>query len=320
MRETKRILVTGATGKVGQTFLRRLFADSRFDAFIIRALCHRRRPGPHERLEIVSGSIEHRAVVEAALAGVTHVVHLASVKQTPETAMDVDVKGLFWLLETCRLSRTFEQFILLGGDNVVGHYHYSHPVPVTENQPYTPTPASCYALSKVLAEVMLKQYYIQYDLNGCCLRAPWIMAQDDFRNHLSFAKGAFGANWWKWVGEERAEEYARAQAVPVMLDPNGEPVKRNFVHVEDVAGAILTAIDHPKTRQQTFHICMNEPVDYRELGNYLAETRGLPTVDVQTPYYSTWLDNSKIKFLLGWRPEYDMKKMADAAWDYAQSR
>jgi len=319
MSETKRILVTGATGKVGQTFIRRLFADARFDAFIVRALRHRRQPESRKRLEIVSGSIEHRAVVEEAMAGVTHVVHLATVKETPETVMDVAVKGLFWLLETCRISPTFEQFILLGGDNVIGHYHYPHPVPVTENQPYTPSPG-CYALSKVLEEVMLKQYYIQHDLNGCCLRAPWIMVQDDFKNHLSFVKGAFGANWWKLVGEEKAKEYAQAQAVPAMLDPNGEPVQRNFVHVEDVASAILTAIDHPKTRQQTFHICMNEPVNYRELGNYLAETRGLPTVDVHTPYYSTWMDNSKIKFLLGWRPEYDMKKMADAAWDYAQSQ
>ena len=81
MSKTKRILVTGATGKVGQTFIQRLFADSRFDAFIVRALCHRRQPDPHERLEIVSGSIEHRTVVEAAMAGVTHVVHLASVKK-----------------------------------------------------------------------------------------------------------------------------------------------------------------------------------------------------------------------------------------------
>jgi nucleoside-diphosphate-sugar epimerase len=29
-----------------------------------------------------------------------------------------------------------------------------------------------YALSKVLEECMLEQYYAQYDLNGCCLMAP----------------------------------------------------------------------------------------------------------------------------------------------------
>jgi hypothetical protein len=46
---------------------------------------------------------------------------------------------------------------------------------------------------------------------------------------------------------------------------------------------------------------MDEPVDYGELGAYLAKTRKLPTVPITTPYRSTWLDNSKAKFLLGWR-------------------
>jgi len=45
-----------------------------------------------------------------------------------------------------------------------------------------------------------------------------------------------------------------------------------------------------------------------------------PTVGVPTPYHSTWLDNTKAKFLLGWRPEYDLKKMTDAAFDYRRSK
>ena len=64
---------------------------------------------------------------------------------------------------------------------------------------------------------------------------------------------------------------------------------------------------------------MDEPVDYGELGAYLAETRGLPTVGIRTPYHSTWLDNTKAKFLLGWRPQYDLKRMIDAAWDYERA-
>jgi UDP-glucose 4-epimerase len=64
---------------------------------------------------------------------------------------------------------------------------------------------------------------------------------------------------------------------------------------------------------------MDEPVDYGALGSYLSESRGLPTVPVQTPYHSTWLDNTKAKFLLGWRPEWNMKRLADAAFDYERS-
>ena len=313
------VLVTGATGKVGRVFIQRLLADPKFDSFTVRALCHHRTLEPHERIQNVHGSIEHREVVEQALDGVTHVLHLATCKETPDQIMDVAVKGLFWLLETCCTSHTFRQFILIGGDAGVGHFVYRHPIPVTETQKHSAYPG-CYALSKVLEEVMLEQYYIQYDLNGCCLRAPWIMEKDDFKYQLSFGEDVFGGPRWRdLVGAALADEYVRTQTVPVMLDPNGYPVKRNFVHVDDLVSAILLALDHPKARQQLFNICMDEPVDYGEMGAYLHETRGLPCVEIKTDYHSTWLDNTKAKFLLGWRPEYDMKKLINSAWEYVRA-
>ena len=319
MSNSEVVLVTGATGKVGRTFISHLLADHAFDSFTIRALCHNRMLEPHERIQSVHGSIEHREVVEAALDGVTHVLHLATCKETPDQIMDVAVKGLFWLLEACRTSPTFQQFILVGGDAGVGHFVYPHPIPVTETQKHSAYPG-CYALSKVLEEVMLEQYYIQYNLNGCCLRAPWIMEKDDFKYQLSFGEDVFGGPRWRdLVGAAQAEEYLRAQTVPVMLDPDGQPVKRNFVHVDDLVSALLLAIDHPKARQQLFNISMDEPVDYGEMGAYLNETRGLPTVEIKTEYHSTWLDNAKAKLLLGWRPEYDMKKLIDSAWDYSRA-
>jgi UDP-glucose 4-epimerase len=320
MTQPALLLVTGATGKVGKNFIARLLADPAFDHFRVRALCHNRPLDPHPRIETVFGSIEHRAVAEKAVEGVTHVLHLATVKETPEQIMDVAVKGLFWLLEACRTSPTFRQFIMVGGDAGMGHFVYPHPVPVTETQKHSAYPG-CYALSKVLEEVMLEQYYIQYDLNGCCLRAPWIMEKDDFKYQLSFSEDVFGGPRWRdLVGAEKADAYAQTGAVPVMLDPALVPVKRNFVHVDDLSRAILSALDNPKARQQLFNICMDEPVDYGAMGAYLHETRGLPLVEIQTEYHSTWLDNTKAKFLLGWRPEYDLKRMIDEAFDYVRAK
>jgi UDP-glucose 4-epimerase len=80
----------------------------------------------------------------------------------------------------------------------------------------------------------------------------------------------------------------------------------------------LLAIDHPQARQQLFNVCMDEPVDYGEMGKYLNASRGFPLVEIKTPYHSTWLDNTKAKLLLGWRPEYDMQKMVNAAFDYVR--
>ena len=320
MSKEQRILVTGATGKVGQTFIRRLLADEKFAHFSIRALCHNRMLPAADRVDVVRGSIEHLDTVERAMDGVTHVLHLATCKETPDQVMDVAVKGLFWLLETCRKSPTLSQFILIGGDASVGHFYYPHHSPVTETQPHTAYPG-CYALSKVLEEVMLEQYYHQYNLNGCCLRAPWIMGKDDFKYQLSFGEDVFGGpRWCDLVGPAKADELARLNTIPVMLDPDGKPVKRNFIHVEDLVSAILLALDHPNAFQQTFNISMDEPVDYREVARYLAEAYGFPSIDIPTPYFSTWLDNTKAKLRLGWQPVYTLQKMIDDAWAYQRAQ
>jgi UDP-glucose 4-epimerase len=316
---SKHILITGATGKVGRNFVDRLLQSPEHSGVRIRALCHNRLFEPAPRVECIQGNISDRAVVRKAMHGITHVLHFATCKETPEDAMDVAVKGLFWLLEECRASPSFKQIIMTGGDCAVGHFFFPHPLPITEQQKHTAYPG-CYALSKVLEEVMLEQYYIQYDLAGCCLRAPWIMEKDDFKYSLSWGEDVFGGPRWRdLVGPERAAEYSNTGAVPLMLDPKGQPVKRNFVHVSDLVDAILLALDHPKARQQTFNICMDEPVDYRQVADYLLQTRGLPSTNIQTPFWSTWLDNAKAKFLLGWRPRYDLKRLIEEAWDYKRS-
>src|SRR5262249_23729430 len=125
--------------------------------------------------------------------------------------------------------------------------------------------------------------------------------------------------WIDLVGKERATEYCRTGAVPLMLDAKGGPMRRNFVHVDDLVEAILAAFDHPAARQQTFNICMDEPVDYRALAEHLKKTRGLPSVPIETHYHSTWLDNTKAKFRLGWRPRYDLERLVDAAYDYRRA-
>src|SRR5882724_6253053 len=314
-----RILVTGATGKVGSNFIDRVLGAGGDPNVTIRALCHNRPLEPRPRLEIVRGSISDRAVVRQAVQGATHVVHCATCKETPDEVMDVTVKGLFWLLEECRVSASFRQIVLIGGDAALGHFFYPHPIPVTEQQKHSAYPG-CYALSKVLEEVMLEQYFVQYDLSGCCLRAPWIMEKDDFKYTLSFGEDVFGGPRWRdLVGPERADEYVRTGVVPVMLDLDGNPVQRNFVHVSDLVEAIVLALDHPKARQQTFNICMDEPIGYGAVAAHMKKTRGLPSVAIETPYRSTWLDHAKAKFRLGWRPRYDLARLVDAAYDYKRA-
>ena len=314
------ILVTGATGKVGRNLIARLLEDPRFAGARVRALCHNRTYDAHDRVEIARGSIADRAAVEQALEGVTHVVHLATCKEVPADVMDVTVKGLFWLLEGFRLSQRAKQFILIGGDAGIGHFFYRHDGPITEDAPHMAYPG-CYALSKVLEEVILEQFGIQYGTNGCCLRAPWIMEKDDFKYTLSFGDDVFGGPDWKtMVPAEDAKRYAKNGTVPLLRDADGQPLKRNFVHVDDLVSAIVAAIDNPRAERQLFNICMDRPVDYGEVADHLRRTRGLDSVDIPSQYHSNWMDNSKAKYLLGWKPDYDLEMLIDSAWTYERSK
>jgi UDP-glucose 4-epimerase len=314
-----KLLITGASGKVGRRLIDYLLSDVGLKASDIRALCHHRTIDGVPGLEIVKGSIADQAVCKAAMTNVTHVIHLATCKEIPLDVMDVTVKGLFWLLEEFRQVPTAHQFILIGGDACVGHFFYEHQGPITEQTPHQAYPG-CYALSKVLEEVIVQQFTMQYGINACCLRAPWIMEKDDFRYTLSFGDDVFGGpRWGDIVGPEVAARCVKDGTVPLLLDAKHQPLRRNFVHVDDLVAAISMAFDNPATKGKTFNISMDEPVDYLVVADHLKSSRGLPSLEIPSSFYSNWLDNSAAKFALKWRPRIGVKELIDRSWDYRRS-
>ncbi|PZQ95832.1 MAG: NAD(P)-dependent oxidoreductase [Cereibacter sphaeroides] len=309
-----RLLITGAAGKVGTQVRAILGNDDRFAAWNVRALCHNRLV-KGAGIEVVQGSLSDADAARRAMEGVSHVLHLAAVKESPALAMDVGVKGMFNLLEAFRASDIARQFILLGGDCSIGHIFHSYDGPITEDSPRRAYPG-CYALTKVLEEVMLEQYRIQYGLNTCCLRAPWIMEKDDFRHAMSF-DDQFGGPAWSELMPEAALQAAKARpSVPLMLDHQGRPLLRSFVHVSDLVSAILKALDNPAAEGQLFNITMDAPVDYGDVSRHLATTRGYEPVTIPTGFYGNWMSNAKARQVLGWQPAMDTEALIESAWTY----
>ena len=312
-----KLLVTGITGKVGSNFLPAFLAEGRFAGWSIRAICNNRTLD-HPAVEVVRASLSDAAAVQAAMEGVTHVLHMAAVKESPALVMDVGVKGMFNLLEAFRSSPGAQQFMLLSGDCSVGHVFQHYGAPITEASPRRAYPG-CYALTKVIEEVMLEQYGIQYGINGCCLRAPWIVEKDDFRYALSFTDQFGGPAWSDLMSAQEVARHARSNSVPLLRDAQGAPLRRNFIHVDDLVTAILAALDNPAAFGHLFNIAMNEPVDYGELARYLRDTRSLPTAEITTSLHSNWLDNAKARLRLGWKPLVDLHGLVDRAWDYVRA-
>lgn len=313
-----KLLVTGATGKVGQSFLRSFFEREKFKEAQLVALCNRRSIPAQENVRVVMGSISDANVVSDAMEGVTHILHLAAVKETPDKVVDVAMKGMFNLLEAARVSPTLKQFVLLSGDCVVGHIFKEYDSPITEDSPRRGYKGT-YALTKVVEETMLEQYQYQYDLNGCILRAPWIMEKDDFRHALSFGSAQFGGPAWDGLlGADQIEKATQECLIPLMLDTYGRSLKRSFIHVSDLVQAIGDVLDNEAARCQLFNVCMDEPVDYGEVAVYLKAAKALSSITIPTPYFGNWLSNSKAKHFLGWAPVVGYEDMIERAWSYVR--
>ena len=190
--------------------------------------------------------------------------------------------------------------------------------PVTEKTPHMAYPG-CYALSKVLEEVMLSQFCIQYGLNACCLRAPWIMEKDDFQYTLSFGDDVFGGPVWKtMVSPEVAEPGHAAKArYRFLQDAGRKPLKRNFVHVDDLVAAIPAcprqSVDCIAGSTTSAWMSRSITAPSPPISSRPQEPR--PHRNPQGQFHSNWMDNSKAKYELGWRPHFDLARLIDAAWD-----
>ena len=168
---------------------------------------------------------------------------------------------------------------------------------------------------------MLEQYGIQYDLNGCCLRAPWIMEKDDFkyssRSATTCSAGRAGAIW---SAPSRPTNTLETGTVPVMLDRGGRAgasATSSTSTIWSTRSCWRSTIPRRTGRPSTSAwMSRSITASWRE---YLAADARLPAVEIATPYHSTWLDNTKAKFLLGWRPSYDLARLIDAAFDYQRA-
>ena len=97
-------------------------------------------------------------------------------------------------------------------------------------------------------------------------------------------------------------------------------MKRNFVHVDDLVAAILCAIDHPGRAPPDLQHLHGRAGRLRRAGRLPARDPRPPgDPDSPPPTIRPGSTTRKAKFLLGWRPRYDLKQMVDAAWGYQRA-
>ncbi len=317
--DIRKITVFGGSGKLGRALIAH-FLDRGFE---VRTLVHHRPLGiVDDNLEVVRGDVAQKEDVAEALGDAEAVISLATTKEDPDTFFEVSVRGTFNVLDACRERGDIKQFLLAGGDAAVGIWFYPHPEPIDESHPLMAYPGY-YAFSKVLEEVMAYQYHIQYALPTTVLRMSWIFEKDDILNHLSLQNrnpAEKGHGWDDYLTDEHKAILAAGEnRIPILVNEQDQPYRRHIVHIEDVVQAFDLALGLTRALGETFHIAAPAPFQYDEAAQYLSHKTGIPTCRiVATGYHSFEINIAKARKVLGYKPQFDIYRIIDAALEWEQ--
>ncbi|RYE10545.1 MAG: NAD(P)-dependent oxidoreductase [Hyphomicrobiales bacterium] len=325
------VLITGITGRVGANVAAALLARG----WAVRGLV---MPGDTqaaklkmlEGVRVFEGSLRDQEAINTAMAGATHVIHLAAQLirgNTPVDAFyDINAFGTLRLLEAfVKQGGKGGRFVLASTD---GTYCPGAPpsVPLAEDAPQLP--ADYYGTSKLLGEHILFNHAKQYDVPYSIVRfatvvspeeAPkifrfnWMrtLLQQEFleRNSHLWPLFAEHKGMAKRLEEEVGDRAANNPAVS-LAGPDGEPWSLHLADVRDVVQGVLLALDHPAALGEAFNIAGPDTTTLREGARVASELLGLPSIEVRLPLrWQLDMDISKAKRLLGYAPKWSYEQV-----------
>jgi nucleoside-diphosphate-sugar epimerase len=309
-------MVTGASGKLGGPLCEALLSAG---YHVLAA--DLRLPVGVQGVEEVQLDVADGPAVESVVARSDAVIHLASCKEDRDALIKVSAQGTFNLLDAAVRTKRPKRVILASGDAVNGIYFNPQPVPIREDMPMVAYPGY-YPLSKVLEETMFQEYFWQAGVPTVCLRMSWIQAEDDILSHLTVAEPQFGVPVWPELmnDQQRARFSDGRDAAVALRHPDGTPMRRHIVAVEDCVQAYLLALKTEGIEGETFMIAMNDPFDYVEAAAYAAKRLDIETLDLVDPVGKDFcIDTTKARYVLRYKPRYDIVSLIDKAVEFRRS-
>jgi UDP-glucose 4-epimerase len=264
MAQGRRILVTGGTGFIGATLVRRLVtAGHRVRVF------DNNSTGDAAHLagvdaELVEGDIRDVPALDAALAGMEAVVHLAAAGSVilsiadPAANFDVNVLGTFRVLDAARRAGVERTVQASTGGALIGE---ATP-PVSESS--LPKPISPYGASKLAGEGYAHAFAAAYGLRTVALR---------FAN-------AYGP--WSERKQGAVTTFFRAiqAGEPIVIYGDGS-ASRDYTHVDDISRAIELALDRDVRGGTVLHIASGVETTTAELADLCRGAAGAPDHPVE---------------------------------------
>src|SRR5215472_55203 len=314
-----RLLVTGGAGYIGSVVTAQLLGAGH-DVVVLDDLSTGHADAVPVGARFVVGDLRHSAA-EVLADGIDAVLHFAAKSLVGESVAN---PGLYWssnlgatlaLLEAMREARV-SQIVF---SSTAATYGEPECVPIEETAPTRPT--SPYGASHLVIDTVLAEYAPLYGFGAVSLR------------YFNVA-GSFRDAAGNWLGERHAVEthlipnilrIASDDSRPVTIFGDDYPTAdgsciRDYIHVSDLAGAHLLALDMCKREQHAiYNLGCGTGYSNFEVLAACREVTGLPipaeVAGRRAGDPAVLIASSKrIGRELGWRPAHNLHDMVADAW------
>lgn len=339
-----KILVTGATGRIGANLVLRLLDKGHsVRSFVYPADASRaRKLDAYADVETVYGDLRNFDDARRAVIGVDAIYHLAAAFQGPFSAreyLDINAMGTLNILECIREELPdLQRFVYASTEGVYwdarvnGRYFEA---PISEDMVGN-YPNMSYLMTKWLGEELAMVYHYQYGVPTCVMRFSTVIEPSEFLNDAGLPRLFLYSAAYKTYSSSHAYELKdiRSPGAPgvremidavlsgwdgnekllVSLNPNGAPYRQHFGDVRDIADGLALAIEHDAAVGEIFNLAGAAIFDWGELAPMLAERHNLPLAEARVPFNNFFeLDLSKIKSKLGFQPRHDFNSILSTA-------
>lgn len=303
MDKNKIMLVTGADGFIGSHLTEMLLNEG----YKVRALSQYNSFNNwgwleginHPNLEVVTGDVRDPHYCKHISRDVDTIFHLAALIAipysyiAPDSYVDTNVKGT---LNICQAAKEngVRRVLVTSTSEVYGTAQY---VPIDEKHPKQPQ--SPYSATKIGADAMAMSFYNAFELPVVIVRpfntyGPRQSARAIIPTIITqIANGA--------------TEIKLGDLTPT----------RDFNFVKDTCRGFIQLADCDQAIGQEVNVCSNYEISMRDTLNLIADIMGKNVNFVEdtqrlrpknSEVFRLWGDNTKIKSLTGFEPEYDIRR------------
>ena len=303
MDKNKIMLVTGADGFIGSHLTEMLLEEG----YKVRALSQYNSFNnwgwlegiDHPNLEVVTGDVRDPHYCKHISRDVDTIFHLAALIAipysyiAPDSYVDTNVKGT---LNICQAAKEngVRRVLVTSTSEVYGTARY---VPIDEAHPKQPQ--SPYSATKIGADAMAMSFYNAFELPVVIVRpfntyGPRQSARAIIPTIITqIANGA--------------TEIKLGDLTPT----------RDFNFVKDTCRGFIQLADCDEAIGQEVNVCSNYEISMRDTLNLIADIMGKEVNFIEdtqrlrpknSEVFRLWGDNTKIKGLTGFEPEYDIRR------------